>query len=47
MLCLQSQKEYKFKLILLDDREFKFLFKVNTTQKFLIKINHNLQSEIH
>jgi hypothetical protein len=27
MLCLQAQKEFKFKLILLDNREFKFNYK--------------------
>lgn len=27
MLCLQAQKDYKFKLVLLDDREFKFSYK--------------------
>ena len=27
MLCLQTQKEYRFKLLLLDDREFKFTYK--------------------
>ena len=33
MLCVQVQKDYKFKLILLDDREFKFSYKVPTLRR--------------
>lgn len=34
MMCLQVQRDYKFKLILLDDREFKLTYKVGISSQF-------------
>jgi hypothetical protein len=37
MLCLQTQRDYHFKLILLDEKEFKFTYKV----EFLFDLKEN------
>lgn len=46
MLCLQAQKEFKFKLILLDNREFKFSYKgLQKCEQILIDVAKILNLE--
>lgn len=42
MLCFQAQKDYKFNLILLDDRKFQFTYKV--TFNFVLKYQSHFYS---